>query len=43
MSEGRKPVWIALWIQRLLSAFSGLDPDSVRAARDGATALESAN
>jgi hypothetical protein len=24
MSEGRKPVWVALWIQRLFSAFSRL-------------------
>ena len=35
MSEGRKPVWTALWIQRLLSTFSRLDADSARATRDG--------
>jgi hypothetical protein len=32
MSKGREPIWIAGWIQRLLSAFSRLDPDSARAA-----------
>jgi hypothetical protein len=35
MSKGRKPIWMAGWIQRLLSAFSRLDPDAARAARDG--------
>jgi hypothetical protein len=35
MSKGREPIRIAVWIERLLSAFSRLDPDSARAARDG--------
>lgn len=34
MSEGRKPVWVFMWIQRRLSAFSPLDSDAVRTARE---------
>jgi hypothetical protein len=35
MSKGRKPIWISVYIQRLLSASSRLDSDAARAAREG--------
>ncbi len=35
MSKGREPIWMAGWVQRLLSAFSRLDIESARVARHG--------
>jgi erythromycin esterase-like protein len=43
MSKGRKPIWMAGWIQRLLSAFSRLDPDAARAAQESANCAGTGN